>query len=64
MFGLRKAFQDDSYKADGEIAEQAEGGEWLASDEGNVWLLNSVDSIVEAIGEGKGTTFAPGMSKL
>lgn len=62
VFGLRKAFADGSYKAEGEI--EVKGGEWLASDEGNVWLLESVDRIVEALGEGKGTSFAPGMSKL
>ncbi|KAH8665257.1 hypothetical protein BGZ60DRAFT_411068 [Tricladium varicosporioides] len=61
VFGLRKAFEDESYKAKGEFA--VEGGEWLATDEGNLWLLNSVDSIVEALGEGSGTSFAPGMVK-
>lgn len=65
VFGLRKAFEDGSFEAEGEIREQSEGGKWLASDEGNLWLLNSVDAIVQAIGEGRGTTFAPGMkSKL
>jgi len=62
VFGLRKAFQDGSAEAEGEAA--VEGGEWLASDEGNVWLLQSVDSIVEALGEGKGSSFAPGLAKL
>jgi len=62
IFGLRKAYEDGSYNAEGEF--EVDGGEWLASDEGNVWLLNSVDSIVEALGEGRGTTFAPGISKL
>jgi hypothetical protein len=61
VFGLRKAYEDGSAKADGESV--VEGGEWLASDEGNMWLLKSVDSIVEALGEGKGSTFAPGMIK-
>jgi len=63
LFGLRKAFDDGSYRAEGE--EEVKGGKWLASDEGNIWILKSVDSIVEAIGSGTGTTFAPGMgSKL
>lgn len=62
VFGLRKAFEDGSYKAEGEF--EVPGGEWLASEEGNLWLLKSVDSIVEALSEGRGTTFAPGMSKL
>lgn len=37
---------------------------WLGSDEGSVWLLESVDAIVKALGRGQGTTFAPGMEKL
>lgn len=59
VFGLRKAFEDGSYKADGE--DEVEGGEWLASNEGSTWLLQSVDRIVEAIGGGMGTSFAPGL---
>lgn len=63
VFGLRKAFEDGTYKAQGE--DEIEGGQWLASDEGNMWILESVDKVVEAIGSGKGTTFAPGIrSKL
>ena len=63
VFGLRKAFEDGSWKADGEFSQEFEGGgrKWLASDEGNVWLLESVDAIVECLGEGRGTSFAPGM---
>ncbi len=61
MFGLRKAYEDESFKADGEFA--VEGGKWLASDEGNIWLLGAVDRIVEALGEGKGSSFAPVMEK-
>lgn len=48
VFGLRKAYEDGSANAKGEFA--VEGGEWLASDEGNQWLLNSIDTIVEALG--------------
>ncbi len=59
IFGLRKAFEDGSYRAKGE--EDVKGGEWLASDEGNMWILKSVDSIVEAIGTGEGSNFAPGI---
>lgn len=55
VFGLRKAFEDGSAEKD------VEGGEWLATDEGNRWILNSVDEIVQALSEGRGTTFAPGM---
>jgi hypothetical protein len=61
VFGLRKAYDDGSARAEGE--SEVEGGEWLASDEGNMWLLKSVDAIVEALGEGQGSTFAPGMMK-
>lgn len=56
VFGLRKAFGDGS--AAGE--EAVLGGEWLAGNEGSIWLLETVDRLVEAIGEGRGTTFAPG----
>jgi hypothetical protein len=63
IFGLRKAYEDGSYKAQGE--EEVKGGTWLASDEGSLWILKAVDRIVEAIGEGRGSTFAPGFkSKL
>lgn len=55
IFGLRKAFEGD-----GSGMGTVKGGEWLASDEGNLWILKSVDSIVEAIGGGLGTSFAPG----
>lgn len=59
LFGLRKAFDDGTYvdENDGDVR----GGKWLASDEGNMWILKMVDSIVEAIGGGSGTTFAPGI---
>lgn len=59
IFGLRKAYNDGSFEAQGE--KEVEGGKWLASDEGNLWILTVVDRIVEAIGEGAGTTFAPGI---
>jgi hypothetical protein len=58
VFGLRKAYEDGSYEAD---VEQVDGGKWLASDEGSVWILEIVDRIVEALGHGEGTTFAPGL---
>lgn len=59
IFGLRKAYEDGTYKAEGE--EEIQGGEWLASNEGSIWLLEMVDRIVEAIGGGRGTSFAPGL---
>ncbi|KAJ5577439.1 uncharacterized protein N7459_006403 [Penicillium hispanicum] len=61
VFGLRKALEDGSWATD---IESEEGARWLASDEGNTWILNSVDAIVEAISEGTGSNFAPGKAKL
>jgi hypothetical protein len=58
IFGLRKAYEDGSAEAEGE--EPVEGGKWLATNEGSEWLLRQVDNIVEAIGEGRGSSFAPG----
>jgi len=58
VFGLRKAVDDGTWKAP-EVTE--EEVKWLASEEGNVWILNTVDKIVEAIGQQQGTTFAPGL---
>jgi len=55
VFGLRKAYDDGT--AEGE--DVVKGGKWLAGDEGSTWLLETVDRIVEAIGQGEGTTFAP-----
>jgi hypothetical protein len=57
--GLRKAYGDGSAGKE----EAVVGGEWLASDEGSVWLLEQVDSVVEAIGGGQGSTFAPGFGE-
>ncbi|KAK3111507.1 hypothetical protein LTR53_013188 [Teratosphaeriaceae sp. CCFEE 6253] len=56
MFGLRKAYEDGTAEAE----EEVEGGKWLASNEGGMWLIEQIDGIVEAIGQGKGTSFAPG----
>ena len=61
VFGLRKALEDGSWASD---VESEQGMRWLASDEGNTWILNSVDAIVEAIGQGSGTTFAPSKANL
>jgi hypothetical protein len=57
VFGLRKAFEDGTAEKD------VEGGEWLASEEGNRWILETVDAIVEAVGGGEGSNFAPGPGK-
>jgi hypothetical protein len=56
VFGLRKALEDGSWASD---VESEQGARWLASDEGNEWILNSVDKIVKAIGQGQGSNFAP-----
>ncbi|THC92316.1 hypothetical protein EYZ11_008210 [Aspergillus tanneri] len=56
VFGLRKALEDGTWVQD---VESEENARWLASDDGNTWILNSVDEIVEAIGQGLGSTFAP-----
>lgn len=61
VFGLRKALEDGSWASD---VEGEEGARWLASDEGNEWILSSVDAIVEAISQGSGSNFAPGRAKL
>ncbi|KAF4982837.1 hypothetical protein FZEAL_1629 [Fusarium zealandicum] len=61
VFGLRKGLEDGTYKND-QDGESEEAVQYLASDEGAHWLLNTVDKIVEAIG---GSSFAPGReSKL
>lgn len=57
LFGLRKAYEDGSAEWEGE--GEVEGGRWLASDEGSLWLLRCVDEVVEAIGAGGGSSFAP-----
>ncbi|SPO04782.1 related to conserved mitochondrial protein [Cephalotrichum gorgonifer] len=48
VFGLRKAIEDGTYKAEGQ--EEVVGAEWLAGDEGSEWILRTVDSISEALG--------------
>jgi hypothetical protein len=67
LFGLRKAVEDGSWRegeGEGMEALSEEGVRWLASDEGGVWVLEAVDAIVEAIGEGLGSSFAPLRAKL
>lgn len=59
IFGLRKAYENGDAVAEGQ--EHVEGGEWLASENGNIWLLENIDNLVHAIGGGEGTTFAPGI---
>ncbi|KAK7748233.1 hypothetical protein SLS62_008785 [Diatrype stigma] len=59
VFGLRKAYENGDAVAEGQ--EHVEGGEWLATEDGNLWLLENIDKLVHAIGGGEGTTFAPGI---
>jgi hypothetical protein len=59
VFGLRKAYEDESYKSEGE--QPVEGGKWLANNDGSVWMLELVDKVVGALSQGTGTTFAPGL---
>ncbi|KAL4922895.1 hypothetical protein BDW62DRAFT_207543 [Aspergillus aurantiobrunneus] len=61
VFGLRKALEDGTWAQD---VESEEGARWLAGEEGNEWILRSVDEIVEGISEGRGSNFAPGKAKL
>lgn len=63
VFGLRKAWEDGSWRDDGGAGEE-EGVRWLVSDEGCVWVLEKVDEVVEALGGGRGSTFAPVRAKL
>ncbi|EFQ34341.1 uncharacterized protein GLRG_09485 [Colletotrichum graminicola M1.001] len=57
VFGLRKGLEDGTFKADNQ--DDIQGANWLASDEGSEWILNSVDTITEAIGGAARSNFAP-----
>ncbi|XXG95229.1 hypothetical protein Hte_001489 [Hypoxylon texense] len=59
VFGLRKAYDNGDAHAAGE--EPVEGGAWLATEDGNIWILENIDRLVNVISGGEGTTFAPGM---
>ena len=63
VFGLRKAWEDGSWRDEREAGEE-EGIKWLASDDGCEWTLEKVDEVVEALGDGQGSTFAPFKAKL
>ncbi|KAF2180018.1 hypothetical protein K469DRAFT_593791 [Zopfia rhizophila CBS 207.26] len=63
VFGLRKAFEDGTWKEEPAAGEE-EGIRWLVSDEGCGWILEKVDEVVEALGGGLGSTFAPFKAKL
>ncbi|WWD15582.1 hypothetical protein CI109_100004 [Kwoniella shandongensis] len=51
VFGLKKAGLEASF------VKEVEGGEWLTSDEGAQWVVESTDKVSEIIAGGK-TTFA------
>lgn len=59
IFGLRKAYDNGDAQAEGE--EPVEGGAWLATEDGNIWILENIDKLVNVISGGEGTTFAPGL---
>ncbi|KAI1762666.1 mitochondrial protein [Hypoxylon sp. FL1150] len=59
VFGLRKAYDNGDAHAEGE--EPVEGGQWLATEDGNIWILENIDKLINVIGGGEGTTFAPGL---
>lgn len=63
VFGLRKAWDDGTWKSEPGAGEE-EGVRWLMSDEGCTWVLEKVDEVVEALGGGQGSTFAPVKAKL
>lgn len=63
VFGLRKGWEDGTWKDEPEAGSE-EAIRWLVSDEGCTWVLEKVDELVEALGGGQGSTFAPVRSKL
>lgn len=62
IFGLRKALDDGTWRDD-ESRQNEDGARWLASNDGSTWILESVDEIVEALSQGGGSTYAPGMQR-
>lgn len=50
VFGLRKAVEQGFHEREAESEEERKGLEWLAGEEGSRWVLNSVDEIVEKVG--------------
>lgn len=63
VFGLRKAWDDGTWKSEPEAGDE-ESIKWLVSDEGCTWVLEKVDEVVDALGGGQGSTFAPFKAKL
>ena len=50
VFGLRKAWDDGTWKGD---VEGEDSMKYLASDEGNMWILESTDRICKSLDEGE-----------
>lgn len=59
VFGLKKSLLEGG-GADGET--ELRGQEWLTSDEGVTWVIESTDEISRVVGQGR-TTFAAPMEK-
>ncbi|OXG72865.1 hypothetical protein C348_06227 [Cryptococcus neoformans Gb118] len=53
VFGLKKAGLEEG------VPNELEGGEWLCSDEGATWVLESTDEVSEAVTGGKVTFAGP-----
>lgn len=53
VFGLKKAGLEDG------APHELESGEWLCSDEGAIWVLESTDNISESVTGGKVTFAGP-----
>jgi hypothetical protein len=63
IFGLRKSWEDGSWETEPQAGDK-EAIKWLVSDEGCAWVLQKTDELVEALGGGQGSTFAPVKAKL
>lgn len=61
--GLRKAWEDGSWKTEPHAGTE-DAIRWLASDEGCIWVLEMIDQLIKALGEGYGSTFAPMRAKI
>ncbi len=59
VFGLKKSLLEGG---GAESEAELQGQDWLTSDEGVEWVLNSVDEVSAVVGKGK-TTFAGPMEK-
>lgn len=54
VYGLKKAaMEEGGAKGVKEEWDDVGGAEWLTSDEGAEWVLESTDEIAEAVGQGR-----------